>query len=84
MTEWGIFSDESVTYSCEDAVEAPFYSREEAEKRLTEMRTENGDDDDNCYVHECEEPDEDDDDETEEEEELDTEDENGLRWPRKY
>lgn len=55
--EWGIFSDESADYTAPEAVEAGFYSKAEAEKRLAEIRKENGDDDDNCTVHKVEEPD---------------------------
>lgn len=71
--EWGIFSDESADYTSEEAVESQFYLREEAEARLAEIRQENGDDDDNCCVHECEEP-EDDEDESDEVDECDEQD----------
>lgn len=77
-TEYGIFSDESPDHTSESAVESQMYSREEAESRLAEMRREygaewneeSGEWDDNCYVHECEEPD----DETEEEDDEAAED----------
>lgn len=68
MTEYGIFNDESATYASEDAVESQFYSVEEAE---TALRERYGDDED-CYVHVCEEPEEEDE---EDEEERDDEDE---------
>lgn len=61
MTEWGIFNDESPDYTSEEAVESGFWSKEEAEQALTSRYK----DDDDCHVHECEEPDEDDADDSE-------------------
>lgn len=68
MTEYGIFNDESASYSSEDAVESQFYSVEEAEAALLERY----DDDEDCYVHVCEEPEEEDE---EDEEGCDDDDE---------
>jgi hypothetical protein len=55
MTEWGIFNDESEDYTADEAIEAGFYSREEAEKALTERYSE----DDDAEVQVCAEPEED-------------------------
>ena len=91
-TEWGIFSDESPDYTSESAVESQMYSREEAEKRLAEIREEyedtgaerakagHDDYDDNLYVHECEEPEEEDDDDEEEDDEDESEREIRKKW----
>ncbi len=80
-TEYGIFSDESADHTSDEAVESQMYSREEAEKRLAELRAEgyaNGamepGEDDNLYVHECEEPEEPDDEEDEDYDDEEDED----------
>ena len=54
--QWGIFNDESADYTEDYAVEAGFWSREEAEAALAERYSE----DDDCHVHVVEEPDDDD------------------------
>ncbi len=51
MNEWGIFNDESADWTAEEAVEAGYYSREEAEAALHERYA-----DDDCQTHEIEEP----------------------------
>lgn len=80
-TEYGIFNDESPDHTGDSAVESQMSSREEAEARLAAIRAENGDVpdadgvyDDNCYVHEVEEPD---DEEYEEEDDYDLADGEG-------
>ncbi len=57
MQEYGIFNDESEDYTADNAVEAGFYSLEEAMKALEERYS----DSDDCYTHECEEPKDEDD-----------------------
>lgn len=69
MTEYGIFNDESQNYTENEAVEAGFWSREEAEAVLKDRYC----DDDECHVHAVEESEEEDEDE-ECEEECDDED----------
>ncbi len=75
-TQYGIFSDESEDYTGDNAIVAQFYSREEAEEELARMRAEaidnrimEPDEDDNMYVHECEEPEDEEEDEEENEDE---------------
>ena len=51
--EWGIFNDEAEDWTANNAVEADFYSRAEAEKALTKYDPES-----ECIVHECEEEEE--------------------------
>lgn len=53
MNEWGIFNDESADYTAEEALEAQFYSRADAERTLATY-----DPEDEAYVHEVEPPDE--------------------------
>lgn len=61
MNEYGIFNDESADYTAEEAVEAGFYSREEAQRAIRERYG----DEDELYVHSVEEPDEEDEDDPE-------------------
>lgn len=63
MTEWGIFNDESADWTAGEAVEAGFYSREEAERAIAERYSV----DDELTVHEVQEADEDEDDSDEHE-----------------
>lgn len=51
MTEFGLFNDEAGDWTAEQAVEAGFYSREDAEKALATY-----DPDDGLVIHEVEEP----------------------------
>lgn len=74
MEEYGIFNDESADWTEEEAVEAAFYSRLEAETALRDRYHE----DDELIVHRIEEAD--DDPELEEEESEEDADE----YPRKY
>ena len=64
--EWGIFNDDSADWTADEAVEAQFYSREEAEAALADRYS----DDDSLVIHAVEEIDdeEDADDEGEEDE----------------
>jgi hypothetical protein len=62
--EYGIFGDESEDYSSEQAIEAGFYSLEEAQKALAERYRQ----DDDLIVHIVIEPEYDDDDEEENDE----------------
>jgi hypothetical protein len=66
VTEFGIFNDESASHTENEAVEAGFYSREEAEKAIIERYCV----DDALYVHEVEEPEE----EPDEDEEVEDDD----------
>ena len=50
--EYGIFGDESADYSSEEAIEAGFYSKEDAEKALAD----NYSPEDDLVVHIVEEP----------------------------
>ncbi len=63
--QYGLFDCDCSTYTEEDAIEAGFYSIEEAQKAIKDRYTE----DDELYVHMIEEP------EDEEETEDDCEDE---------
>ena len=67
MSEWALFNDDSANWTEEEAVEAGFYSRKEAEDALrNRYHTE-----DDLVIHEVEEAD----DEDEDEDEADDEDE---------
>lgn len=73
MKQYGIFNDESADYSEEEAVEAGFWSFEEAEKAIKDRYT----DEDEVYVRGIEEPDDDEDeDEDDDDSELDEDDDN--------
>jgi len=61
MDEWGIFNNESADYTSDEAIEADFWSRGEAEAALKERYSGEGDED--CHVHKIEEEDDFDDDE---------------------
>ena len=62
-----------VTDTADESVEAGMYSREEADTRLAAIRDEYADptdaEDDNLYVHECEEPDDEDEEDASDDEE---------------
>lgn len=64
MDEYGIFSDESADWSEEEAIEAGFYSQQEAEMAIRERYS----DDDELTVHVIEEPEEEEDEDEDEEE----------------
>lgn len=65
MTEYGIFNDDSADYTEDEAVEAGFYSKEEAEEAIMDRYS----DDDSLTVHEVEEEEEEEEGEQEEESE---------------
>lgn len=69
MTEYGIFNDDSVDYSAEEALEVQFYSIEAAEKAIADRYNE----EDDVIVHEVEEPEEDEEDDSENDDEDDAE-----------
>jgi hypothetical protein len=82
--EWGIFNDESADYTTDEAVEAQFYSREEAEAALAERYA-----DADCHVQPVADPDDEEDDdlddEAEREDEEDSDDGEAYRpYPIKY
>lgn len=52
--EWGLFNDESADWTSEQAVEAGFWSQEEAEQALKERYTE----EDGLVVRQCEDSEE--------------------------
>ena len=54
--EYGIFNDDSGTHCADDAVESGFATFAEADDALKTRYSE----DDDCYVHECEEEEEED------------------------
>lgn len=68
-TEYGLFNDESANYTEGEAVEAGFYSREDALQALAERYT----DDDDLIVHEVE-PDEDEEEDEDSDDDEDDED----------
>jgi hypothetical protein len=47
--QWGIFNDEAAEFTANEAVEAGFWSKEEAEQELAARYTE----EDECFVHLC-------------------------------
>ena len=67
MTEYGIFNNESADYTAEEALEAGFYSEEEARKAITARYP----DDDDLEVREVEEPEDEEEDEEEDDEAFD-------------
>lgn len=77
MNEYGIFSDESADWSEEEAIEAGFYSRQEAEAAIRDRYSA----DDELTVHTIEEPEEDEDEDDDEEDEDDSD---GWEYPTKY
>lgn len=60
-SEYGIFNDESVDWTAKEAVEAGFFSAEEAEKAIKERYSE----EDELIVHRIEEDEEDEEEEEE-------------------
>lgn len=51
MEEWGLFNDDASAYTADEAVEAGFYTEEEARQAMASRYTP----EDDLHVHRCEE-----------------------------